>query len=117
MGETITVTDKPYLILCTNKYFDYIANAPQNTESFASPQQPINLEVDLSIAAIYGKQTRLDTIHEILGHLIFSNLKLLSRAGLVTRDLYNIDLPICTGCDYGKSHPCPWRHKNRKIPN
>ena len=117
MGETITVTDKPYLILYTGKYFYSSSKAPQKTEAFASMQQPINLEVDLSIAAIYGKQTRLDTIHEILGHLIFSNLKLLSMAGLVTRDLYNIDLPICTGCDYGKSHRCPWRHKNRKIPN
>ena len=117
MGETIAVTDKPYLIPYTRKYFDSIANAPQKTEAFAYMQQPINLEVDLSIVAIYGKQTRLDTIHEILGHLIFSNLKLLSRAGLVTRDLYNIDLPICTGCDYGKFHRCPWRHKNRKITN
>ena len=117
MGETIAVTDKPYLIPYTGKYFDSIANAPQKTEAFAYMQQPINLEVDLSSVAIYGKQTRLDTIHEILGHIIFSNLKIFSRAGLVTRDLYNIDLPICTGCDYGKFHRCPWRHKNRKITN
>ena len=117
MGETIAVIEKLSLIPYTRKYFDSIAKAPQKTEEFASMQQPINLEVDLSIVSIYGKQTRLDTIHEILGHLIFSNLKLLSMAGLVTRDLYNIDLPICTGCDYGKSHPCPWHHKNRNIPN
>ena len=43
MGETIAVKDKPYLILYTRKYFDSIAKAPQKTESFASPQEPISL--------------------------------------------------------------------------
>ena len=55
MVETIAVIEKLSLIPYTRKYFDSIAKAPQKTESFASLQEPINLEVDPSIATIHQK--------------------------------------------------------------
>ena len=78
MGETTAVTDKPYFIPYNGKYFETISDAPQETEAFSSPQQPINLEVDPSITAINKKQKILSTIHERLMHLIFSKIQLLA---------------------------------------
>jgi hypothetical protein len=72
---------------------------------------------DPSVTATKQKKNRLATIHERLGHFSFARLKLLSRAGLIPKDLANIDAPVCPGCAYGKAHRKPWRHKginNRK---
>jgi hypothetical protein len=72
---------------------------------------------DPSVTATKQKQNRLATIHERLGHFSFARLKLLSRAGLIPKDLANVDAPVCPGCAYGKAHRKPWRHKginNRK---
>ena len=41
----------------------------------------------------------------------------MARAGLISKDLANIDPPTCPGCAYRKSHRKPWRQKgtrNRK---
>ena len=41
----------------------------------------------------------------------------MARAGLISRDLANVDSPTCPGCAYGKAHQKPWRRKgvrNRK---
>ena len=113
--KTIAITDKPSLITYTGKYFESISNAPQNTETFASPQQPINLEVDPSITAIHHKQKMLATIHERLGHLRFDKLKLLARALLNPRVLSDIFSPTCQGCAYVKYHCHIWCPKTRKI--
>ena len=52
MKETISVTDNPYLIPYTSKYFEAIVNIPQKAEFLASTQQPINLKVNPYIATI-----------------------------------------------------------------
>lgn len=73
--------------------------------------------VDPSIDNLKRKQHRLAAIHEKLGHLGFPRLKLMARAGLIPRELANIEPPTCPGCAYGKAHRRPWRHKgtrNRK---
>ena len=65
------------------------------------------------------KQFLLLTIHERLGHVSFSILKLMARCRLIPRDLADVDPPCCPGCTYGKAHKKPTRYKrwrnNRKI--
>ena len=42
----------------------------------------------------------------------------MARAGLISKNLANIDPSTCPGCAYGKSHRKPWRCKgicNRKT--
>ena len=116
MGETIAVIDKPYLIRYNSKDFEYISNAPQNTESLTSPKQLISLEVDLSISSINQKHQRLATIYERLGNLSFAKPKLLSRSGLTPRYLFNIDPLTFPVYSHGKPHRRPWCNKTRNIP-
>ena len=56
---------------------------------------------DPSIVLTRRKQARLATIHEQLGHLSFLRLKLLARAGIIPKELSNVDPPTCPGCAYG----------------
>jgi hypothetical protein len=72
--------------------------------------KPSELE-DPNVAMFKRKQSRLATIHERLGHLSYARLKLMARAGLIPKDLANVDSPTCPGCAYGKAHRRPWRHK------
>ena len=47
-------------------------------------------------------------------------IKLMSQAGLIPRELENVNSPTCPGCAYGKAHRKPWQRKgvrNRKILN
>ena len=65
------------------------------------------------------KQFRLLTIHERLGHVSFSILKLMARCRLIPQELADVDPPCCPGCAYGKAHKKPTRYKgwrnNRSI--
>ena len=64
------------------------------------------------------KQHRLAVLHERFGRLRFPVLKLLARAGLIPKDLANVDPPTCPGYAYGRAHRKPWRSKgikNRKT--
>ena len=86
--------------------------------------QPIDSTFDLQGSEEYRsdpaveinkrKQQRLATIHEKLGHLSFSRLKLMAKAGLIPRELASIEPPTCPGCAYGKAHRRPWRYKGSK---
>jgi hypothetical protein len=69
---------------------------------------------DPAITAVKRKQSRLATIHEQLRHFSFHRLKLLAKAGLISRDLANVDPPTCPGCVYGKAHRKPWHWKGIK---
>ena len=69
---------------------------------------------DPNIALLRRKQLRLLTIHEKLGHLSFSVLKLLAKVGIIPKDLADVDPPLCPGCAYGKAHRKPWRYKGKK---
>ena len=60
------------------------------------------------------KQIKLLTIHEKLGHLSFSVLKLLAKCNVIPRELADVDPPLCPGCAYGKAHRKPWRVKGRQ---
>ncbi|CAJ1954061.1 unnamed protein product [Cylindrotheca closterium] len=54
---------------------------------------------------------RLFILHEKYGHLGFAKLNLMARAGLIPRELANVDAPTCPGCACGKAHRKPWRYK------
>ena len=87
------------------------------TSDFTTTAPPINILEDASLAATARKKARLFTIHEQLGHLSFSILRDMARAGLIPKDLATIDPPICPGCAYGKARRKQWRYKgarNRK---
>ena len=93
--------------------FEPLPNQPTN-EDFSLTQQP-NLELeDPAIVLTRRKKARLATIHERLGHLSFSRLKLLARSGIIPKELANVDAPVCPGCAYGKAHRKPLRSKGIK---
>ena len=71
----------------------------------------IDIPEDSVMESIRLKQLRLLTIHETLGHLNFSILKLMSKGGLIPADLANVESPQCPGCAYGKACWKQWRHK------
>ena len=73
------------------------------TSDFTTTAPPSNLTEDASLAATARKKARLFTIHEQLGHLSYSILHDMARAGLIPKDLASIDPPICPGCAYGKA--------------
>ena len=72
------------------------------------------LHHDADIIAMQRKKTKLLMYHEKLGHLSFAVLRLLARAGIIPRELANVDPPTCPGCAYGKAHKLKWRHKGNK---
>jgi hypothetical protein len=84
-------------------------DAPVETV-FEIDAKPSELEGP-NVAMFKRKQSRLATINERLGHLRYARLKLMARAGLIPKDLANVDPPTCPGCAYGKAHRRPWCHK------
>ena len=68
---------------------------------------------DPATAMYRRKQQRLATIHERMGHISYARLKLLARAGLIPRELADVDPLVCPGCAYGKAHRKPWRSKGK----
>ncbi|CAJ1943881.1 unnamed protein product, partial [Cylindrotheca closterium] len=66
---------------------------------------------DPEVEIVRRKQHRLFMLHEKYGHLGFAKLNLMARAGLIPRELANVDAPTCPGCAYGKAHRKPWRYK------
>ncbi|MEM7283838.1 MAG: reverse transcriptase domain-containing protein, partial [Pseudomonadota bacterium] len=67
-----------------------------DTRQYIEPSDP-------DIIATQRKRQRLATIHERLGHLSFGKLKMMARAGIIPRELANVDPPTCPGCAYGKA--------------
>jgi hypothetical protein len=90
-------------------FYEQVKDKPVET-NFDVDDNPFVLE-DPLVAMVKRKQSRFSTIHERLGHLSYARLKLMARAGLIPRDLANVDPPPCPGCAYGKAHRRPWRHK------
>jgi hypothetical protein len=91
-------------------FHEPLKGAPVDTTFDIQQEQSTELD-DPAVAMVKRKQVRLATIHERLGHTSYSRLKLMARAGLIPRDLANVDPPTCPGCAYGKAHRRPWRHK------
>ena len=87
---------------------DDLPSVPHSILFNHDPAKPIP---PTPLDAIQLKQHRLAVLHERLGHLSFSRLKLMARAGLIPRDLASVDPPTCPGCAYGKAHRKPWRTK------
>ena len=102
----------PNVVPFQDQDFQEIRDAPIDTPFDLSDDQQYTVDPALEINK--RKQQRLATIHERLGHLSFSRLKLLARAGMIPRELASIDPPTCPGCAYGKAHRKPWRYKGSK---
>ena len=60
------------------------------------------------------KQAIISTINEQLGHPSFHRIKILSRSGIIPKELTNVDAPSCPGCAYGKAHHKPIQIKGVK---
>lgn len=92
-----------------------IPNAPKEVDFRGSESKNTETESpDASVEIIQRKKARLATIHETLGHISFTKLKLLARCGLIPRDLANVEPPVCPGCAYGKAHRRAWAYKGIK---
>ena len=59
------------------------------------------------MATVCHKQARISNIHEQLGHLVLHSLKILTMAGIIPKEVANVDAPRCPGCAYGKAHSKP----------
>jgi hypothetical protein len=90
-------------------FYEQVKDKPVET-NFDVDGKPSELE-DPLVAMVKRKQSRLATIHERLGHLSYACLRLMARAGLIPKDLANVDSPTCPGYTYGKAHRRPWQHK------
>lgn len=69
---------------------------------------------DPQIELLRQKQLRLLIIHEKLGHISFSILKLLAKCSIISRNLEKVPPPMCPGCAYRKAHRKRWRDKGTK---
>ena len=104
-----------------NDYFGPEPVYPIESDFTLPPSSKRAIEEDPAIALVHRKQHKLAVLHECFGHLSFSILKLMARAGLISRELANVDSPTCPGCAYSKAHRNPWRqkgvrnHKSLKI--
>ena len=91
--------------------------SPIESDFTLLPSSETDIEEYLDITLVHCNHHKLAVLHERFGHLSFSILKLMARAGLIPRELSNVDSPTCTGCEYGKAHCKPCRRKgvrNRK---
>ena len=107
-----TVTSTPQVIPFQDSDF-----SPIKTKPVTSKFDPVPVSLptqDADVLAMQQKKTRLLMYHEKLGHLSFSVLRLLARAGIIPRDLALVDPPTCPGCAYSKAHWLKWRHKGVK---
>ena len=103
----------PVPIPYTDNNFDPLKSSPV-TEPFSTDPSSSLPPDDRDIEIERQKKLRLLTIHERLGHVSFSVLKLLARCGLTPKDLTNVEPPQCPGCAYGKAHRKPTRYKGAK---
>ena len=96
----------PCTIPLTDSDFAPLKSSPEK-ESF-DILDASNLQSDPKMDAVRQKQFRLLTIHERLGHVSFTILRLMAKCGLIPRELASVDPPRCPGCAYGKAHrkPC-----------
>ena len=102
----------PHVIPETDEDFDAPPSKPHNIPFMSSDDNRNYTETnDPDIIATRRKRQRLATIHERLGHLSFGKLKMLARAGIIPRELANVDPPTCPGCAYGKATRRPKRTK------
>ena len=117
VDEVDTATDQPNVVsddeADDEAETSILKSIPLQTD-FKVLESPEALYEDPSIAVTRRKQSRLMTIHEKLGHYSFSQLKLLAKAGIIPRDLANVDAPACAGCAYGKQQRRPWRQKGSR---
>ena len=100
----------PHMLPSTSENFAPLRSSPFSSK-FCTPCSPAELKEDQSIAITIRKQLKLLTIHERLGHVSFSVLKLMARANIIPHELASVDPPVCTGCAYGKARHKPWRCK------
>ena len=78
--------------------------------------QKASIDFDTTLANLPGvsKCDRLLRWHYRLGHLPFSTLRNMAKHGLIDKSLYNVEPPVCAGCNYGKQSRRAWRTKPSK---
>ena len=111
-----TTTSRICIPVHNDTDFEPLKSTP-TTETFTSKLSSQLPQDDRAIEIERQKQLRLLTIHERLGHVSFSILKLLARCGIIPKDLAHVHPPQCPGCAYGKAHRKPTRYKGVKNKN
>ena len=102
-------TSIPY----SNSDFLPINTTPLSSQ-FYLPTNPQAIKEGPSVAATRRKQLCLLTIYETIGHLSFATLKLMTKCGIIPRELGNVDPPTCPGCAYGEAYRLQWRYKGSR---
>jgi hypothetical protein len=106
---TQTKATTPTVIPYADEDFDNVKKTAVEAEFHLEEcQAELN---DPNVAILRHKQSKLSTIPERLGHVSFARLRLLAKAGIIPKDLANVEPPTCPGRAYGKAHRKPWRHK------
>jgi hypothetical protein len=106
-------SSRPNVIPFDETDVDPIKDSPIDTEfTLEGSNEPYD---SAQTEAHKRNQQRLMTIHERLGHMSFSRLQLLAKAGLIAPELANVGILTCPGCAYGKAHRRQWRHTGIKL--
>lgn len=77
-----------------------------NISNQESRVSTIETDEEVAAATPYADLLRW---HYRLGHMSFNKIKAMSRAGLLPKNLANVQNPKCACCYYGKAHRKPWR--------
>ena len=81
---------EPMTILFNDDDFASEPASPIESYFTLPPSSKSAIEEDPAIALVHRKQNKLAVLHERFGHLSFSILKLMARAGLISRELANV---------------------------
>ena len=95
---------EPTTISFNDNFFASEPASPIESDFTLPPSSKRAIEEDPTITLVHRKQHKLAVLHERFGHLSFSILKLMARAGLISGELANVDSPMCPGCAYSKAH-------------
>ena len=104
----------PTVIPAADTDFSPLKSKPTTSNFDHDGVVPSTQSQDANVIAVQRKKHLLLTYHERFGHLSFSILRLLARAGIIPRYLADVDPPTCPGCAYGKAIRKQTRYKGVK---
>ena len=106
---------QPNVIPFSDQDFENYTRTEPTTVHFPEAYERASLPPqDANLIQEQRRKARFMEIHEKLGHISYPKMKLLSKAGLIPRDLQYVDPPTCPGCAYAKAHR---KRSNKKIGN
>ena len=83
-----------------------------------TPEIPLNpkhvIDYDQELLETYHPQEELLIWNHRLGHLPFSNIKILYLLRINPKRIYNSNPPKCEGCIYGAMTNHPWLTKEKQ---